>query len=222
MKNVDVLFEDDDCLILNKPAGLAVQGGEGVGVSLDDLLSAEFSPRPLLVHRLDKDTSGIILTAKHRDAASYFSGIFEGRDIQKIYNAVCEGAPVPASGSISLDISVKGSMKKSETRYKTLSTSEVLQLPYSFSLLELELGTGRMHQIRKHVSSIGNPVLGDDKYGNFALNKAFKKAGGAKKLFLHAKTLKIPRRNGGIIEISAPLPSYFEIFLPRTPILTKN
>ncbi len=215
MKNVEILFEDDDCLILNKPAGLAVQGGEGIGVSLDDLLAEEYSPRPLLVHRLDKDTSGIILTAKHRDAASYFSKMIEGRDIQKIYNALCAGAPHPMSGMITLDISVKGVMKKSETRYKTLLTTEVLKEFQGFSFLELELGTGRMHQIRKHLASIGHPILGDDKYGNFSLNKAFKKSGGAKKLFLHARTLKIPQRNGKVIEISAPLPSYFEVLLPK-------
>jgi 23S rRNA pseudouridine955/2504/2580 synthase len=209
MKNVEILFEDDDCLILNKPVGLAVQGGEGVGVSLDDLLSAEFSPRPLLVHRLDKDTSGIILVAKHKEAAYYFAKIIEERDILKIYNAVCSGVPVPASGIIKLDIEVKGSVKKSETRYKTISARD------NFSFLELELGTGRMHQIRKHLSSIGNPILGDDKYGNFAVNKAFKKAGGAKKLFLHAKTLRIPQRNGKIIEVSAPLPLHFEMFLTQ-------
>jgi 23S rRNA pseudouridine955/2504/2580 synthase len=207
MKNVDILFEDDDCFILNKPAGLAVQGGEGVGVSLDDLLAEEFSPRPLLVHRLDKDTSGIILVAKHKEAAAYFAKIIEERDILKIYNAVCGGVPIPASGIISLDISVKGLMKKSETQYKTLSAKD------DFSFLELELGTGRMHQIRKHLSLIGHPILGDDKYGNFALNKAFKKSGGAKKLFLHAKTLKIPTRKGKMIEVSAPLPIYFETFL---------
>jgi 23S rRNA pseudouridine955/2504/2580 synthase len=212
MKNIDILFEDDDCLILNKPAGLAVQGGEGVGVSLDNLLAEEFSPRPLLVHRLDKDTSGIILVAKHKDAASYYAKIIEERDILKIYNAVCIGIIGTPSGTISLDIDVKGVTKKSETRYKTLQTTEIPQLSQHFSLLELELGTGRMHQIRKHVSSIGHPILGDDKYGNFAVNKAFKKANNNKKLFLHAKTLRIPQRSGKIIEVSAPLPPYFEKF----------
>jgi 23S rRNA pseudouridine955/2504/2580 synthase len=211
MKNVDILFEDDDCLMLNKPAGLAVQGGEGVGVSLDDLLAAEFSPRPLLVHRLDKDTSGIILVAKHKEAAVYFRKIIEERNILKIYNAVADGAPVPSSGIIKLDLDIKGAVKKSETRYKTLLVKD------DFSLLELELGTGRMHQIRKHLSSIGNPILGDDKYGNFAVNKAFKKSGGAKKLFLHAKSLKIPGRNGNIIEVSAPLPDYWKVW-ESTPV----
>ncbi len=209
VKNVDILFEDDDCLILNKPAGLAVQGGQGVEVSLDDLLAREFSPRPLLVHRLDRDTSGIILVAKHKEAASYFSKIIESRDILKIYNAVCDGIPEPPGGIISLDISVKGTIKKSETLYKTLGIKD----PFAF--LELELGTGRMHQIRKHLSSIGHPILGDDKYGNFAVNKAFRKAGGSKKLFLHAKTLGFPRRNGGTLEISAPLPPYFETFASK-------
>lgn len=209
MKNVEILFEDDGCLVLNKPAGLAVQGGEGIGVSLDDLLAAEFSPRPLLVHRLDKDTSGTILVAKHKEAAAYFAKIIEERDILKKYNAVCKGAPAPASGIISLDISVKGMMKKSGTQYKTVLTKD------GFSFLELELGTGRMHQIRKHLASIGHPILGDDKYGDFAVNKAFKKAGGAKKLFLHARSLRFPEQNGKLIEVSAALPHYFADFAPE-------
>ena len=207
MKNVDILFEDDDCLILNKPAGLAVQGGEGVGVSLDSLLAGEFPVRPLLVHRLDKDTSGAILVAKHREAASYYGKIIEGREILKIYNAVCGGSPVPSRGVITLDVSVRGESKESRTEYKTLKAGS------SFALLELELGTGRMHQIRKHLASIHHPIIGDDKYGDFAKNKIYRKELGVKKLLLHARKLRVPQRDGSIAEAEAPLPGYFEDFV---------
>jgi 23S rRNA pseudouridine955/2504/2580 synthase len=220
LKRVTVLFENESCLILNKPAGLAVQGGEGVGVSLDSLLSEEYSKRPLLVHRLDKDTSGVILTAKTRDAAAFFSQLFaeKGRShsvtadsgIRKQYLAICSGEPAAETGVITLDLEIRGSTKKSETSYRCL------QCGRGFSVLELELGTGRMHQIRRHLALTGHPVLGDDKYGNFALNKELHKKAGLKRLLLHASRLVIPANHAEItenIDISAPLPDYFENFL---------
>ncbi len=180
-KPIDVLYEDDNCLVINKPAGLAVQGGHGVSVSLDSVLSRLYSPRPLLVHRLDRDTSGVILVAKTKDAAAFFSGLLgRERAVVKQYWAVCAGIPEKSSGIIRLDIDVRGSSKKSETRYTVVGGGEIAGMsgdearrPFSgeLSLLELELGTGRMHQIRRHLAMTGKPVLGDDKYGDFALNK---------------------------------------------------
>ena len=131
MKDIPILFENRDVLIFNKPAGLAVQGGKGVGVSLDSLLAENFNPRPLLVHRLDKDTSGIILVAKHKDAASRFSALFSGgQGIKKQYLAICAGKPKNDSGTIKLDLEIQGKTKKSETFYKTLSYTQ------DFSLLD--------------------------------------------------------------------------------------
>jgi 23S rRNA pseudouridine955/2504/2580 synthase len=218
VKHITVLFENDDCLVLNKPAGLAVQGGEGVGSSLDSLLAEEWSPRPLLVHRLDKDTSGVILVAKNREAAARFSALFAGggrgdasradRGIVKRYLAVCAGQPSPAAAVIRLDLDIRGTAKQSETAYKRLSGTE------AFSLLELELGTGRMHQIRRHLAQIGNPVLGDDKYGDFALNKQYRKTRGLKRLLLHSSRLIIPEAlTGFALDVTAPLPEYFEEFV---------
>jgi 23S rRNA pseudouridine955/2504/2580 synthase len=240
-----VLFENECCLVINKPAGLAVQGGEGVGASLDVLLEAEYVPRPLLVHRLDKDTSGVILVAKNREAAAWFSALFSGegaaagtaaarvadsvaaageaigasgRGLLKQYLAVCAGIPQPPEGLIQADLEIRGSIKKSETFYRVMGT-----LPLAGSLagrdcsaLELELGTGRMHQIRRHLAHIGHPILGDDKYGDFALNKQLRKAPGLKRLLLHAARLCIapaPAFPGGI-DVSAPLPDYFAPFWP--------
>jgi 23S rRNA pseudouridine955/2504/2580 synthase len=202
LKNVPLLFENALCYIFNKPAGLAVQGGEDVRRSLDSLLAAEYSPRPLLVHRLDKDTSGCILVAKHKEAAQFFTELFcaHDRKVIKRYRALCGGRPQGDTGSITLDLSIRKRTKPSETRYTVLCTSG------RFCLLELELGTGRMHQIRRHLSVTGAPILGDDKYGIFALNKELH----LKKLLLHAAQIAIPSLG---IDVSCEPPEYFKAFL---------
>ena len=208
---IEILHEDDFSIIVNKPAGLAVQGGKGVKSSLDKILAEIRTPPPLLVHRLDKDTSGVILAAKTREAAAVFSRIFgTDRRAVKQYIAICAGRAEKSDGSITEDLQVRGKMKKSETRYRVIKSGK-LHLPEAqeFSVLELELGTGRMHQIRRHLALNGNPVLGDDKYGDFTLNKKLKKSG-VRRLLLHASQLTI---NDEIkLNICAPLPQYFDIF----------
>ena len=157
---LDIIHEDDSCIVINKPAGLAVQGGKGVGVSLDNILAESRPQRPLLVHRLDRDTSGLILVAKTKEAARHFSRLLgEERAVVKRYLAVCKGKPAQAEGVIRAQLDVRGAVKSSETRWRLLSAAGEGE----FSLLELELGTGRMHQIRRHLAMTGNPVLGDDK-----------------------------------------------------------
>ena len=219
MKNIDILYEDDICLILNKPAGLAVQGGKGVKTSLDNILAEIRTPAPLLVHRLDKDTSGVLLTAKTREAAAGFSRLLGSNDtafgsekIKKQYIAVCSGCPAKKEGSIKLDLLIKDSLKKSETRYKVIKSGKLsLTEPLSleFSVMEIELGTGRMHQIRRHLAMTGTPILGDDKYGDFTLNKKLHKALGLKRLLLHASRLTIYGKFN--LDIHAPLPEYFNL-----------
>ena len=232
VREIPVLFENDSCLILNKPPGLAVQGGEGVKVSLDSILSARYSPRPLLVHRLDRDTSGVILVAKNREAAAGFSALLAGGaagggagkkgGVIKQYAAVCAGVPSPEQGIITLPLEGQGGRRgkgpqESLTRYKALAAGTAGEEPCT--LLEIEPGTGRMHQIRRHLASIGCPLLGDDKYGDFALNKRLRKACGLKHLLLHAARLVIPPTAGLIPEgadIRAPEPDYFHLpGLPR-------
>jgi len=204
LKTIKILYEDEHCLVIDKPAGLAVQGGKGVKSSVDTILVEMRAPAPLLVHRLDKDTSGVLLTAKTKEDAARFSRLL-GTDRQAIkqYIAVCAGSPVKKEGIITEDLMIKGSLKKSETRYKVLKSGE-------FSVLELELGTGRMHQIRRHLALSGNPVLGDDKYGDFALNKKLRKEAGLKRLLLHSSRLVI--KNEFQLDVTAPLPEYFEAF----------
>jgi 23S rRNA pseudouridine955/2504/2580 synthase len=220
-------------MVLDKPSGLPVQGGEGVKTSLDSILSQEFDPRPLLVHRLDRDTSGLILVAKTREAAAALSTLLGGGRkavagslaLVKQYLGVCAGSLGGAEGgkrgAIRLDLDVRGKEKEAETFYRLVKTA-ACALPdgaaFSCSLLELELSTGRMHQLRRHLALIGHPLLGDDKYGDFPLNKRLKTAFGLKHLLLHASRLIIPPwpplfPEG--LDVSSPLPDYFVEFLDK-------
>ena len=207
MKNIEILFENDDCIILSKPAGLPVQGGERVGASLDTILAAERNPSPLLVHRLDKDTSGIMVVAKHRKAAAALSELIAGRQVRKLYCAVCCGSLKDDAGIINESLDVQGQIKESRTRYSVLSRQA------DITLVELELDTGRMHQIRRHLSLIGYPILGDDKYGNFLLNKQLKKERGLNHLLLHSRAMIFPEELGIPDNLQAPFPAYFSQFL---------
>jgi 23S rRNA pseudouridine955/2504/2580 synthase len=210
LKRIDLLFENEHCLVLNKPAGLAVQGGKGVGASLDTILENEFSPRPLLVHRLDKDTSGLIITAKSREAAALLSALFAGRALEKRYLALCSGR-TDAAGLIDENLPGRGTEQSARTKYRRLGGNG------DFSLLEIETETGRMHQIRRHMASSGHPVLGDDKYGDFALNKRLRKTMSLRHLLLHASSLVIPADTrlglAAPLEVRAPPPDYFDPFL---------
>ena len=207
-------------MVLNKPAGLSVQGGEGIKVSLDSILSEKINPRPLLVHRLDRDTSGVILVAKNKEAARDFSALFaDTGKITKLYLGICSGVIEPAEGAINLSLDVRGKgrsriEKESETNYKLLSSGDIVGCPCSF--LELKLGTGRMHQIRRHLALAGYPLLGDDKYGDFALNKKLKAQLGLKCLCLHASHLVIPPLPGLLpdgLDVTAEPPESFSSFL---------
>jgi len=211
VKNIEILYEDKNIIVVNKPAGLAVQGGEGVKTSLDALLAELRTPKPLLVHRLDKDTSGALLAAKGRENAARFSRLLNGKKIVKQYVAVCAGRPKNDKGVITDKLTIHGKVKNSETRYKVLKTSVFGEEALEYSVLDLELGTGRMHQIRRHLSMNGNPILGDDKYGDFSLNKKLHKSAGLKRLLLHASRLIIKDEIN--IDIHAPLPECFMKFL---------
>jgi 23S rRNA pseudouridine955/2504/2580 synthase len=209
LKSLEIIYEDSVCMVINKPAGLAVQGGKGVGVSLDSMLAETFPQRPFLVHRLDKDTSGLILVAKTKTSAAAFSRLLGSeRAVIKRYCAICNGAPEQTEGVIREELVIHGNVKKAETRYRLLSRRG------DFACLELELGTGRMHQIRRHLALRGNPVLGDDKYGDFDLNHTLRKTMKLRHLLLHAAQLVIPQMpDGNRLDITAPLPDYFGPFM---------
>lgn len=200
------MYEDDECLVINKEAGLPVQGGKGAAVNLDAILAASWKPRPLLTHRLDKDTSGVILTAKTPAAAAWFTREFAGKRVKKQYLALChqrKNAIDDREGIIHSRLERKGVLKDALTYYRLLGASG------GYAFFRLEPGTGRMHQIRRHLSQEGLPIIGDDKYGDFALNRRLRGEAGIKKMLLHAVSLAIPLRSGHILELSAPLPSHF-------------
>ncbi|MHC6204076.1 RluA family pseudouridine synthase [Breznakiellaceae bacterium SP9] len=209
-----MLFENAAYIVIDKAQGLAVQGGAGVKISLDDLLTESFDPKPLLVHRLDKDTSGLMLLAKTPKTAAAISSLFESHQICKQYQALCLGRPPADEGCIRLDLAIRSEHKKSETRYRCLKTGTLAAISKDLCLLELELGTGRMHQIRRHLAALNCPVSGDDKYGDFQLNRLLKKEYGLKRLLLHSAHLVIPEGLAvPALDISAPLPEAFVPFL---------
>ena len=230
MKGIIVLYEDQNLLVLNKPAGLPVQGGKGVGASLDSLLALNYKERPLLVHRLDKDTSGIIVTAKNKEIAAVCSALFSGRQqgIKKTYLAFCAGT-IDKKGTIDEKLIIKGKAVNAHTSYickgtMVLTDPGKTEEPISISLAELFPSTGRMHQLRRHLAQTGHPILFDDKYGDFTLNKRLKKILGTKRLLLHALSVYLPPLlvKGGLT-ISAPLPDYFsELIEKKSPCILKN
>ena len=210
-----VIYEDADILALNKPSGLSSQGGRGQANTLDELLWAFAKPgkaRPRLIHRLDRDTSGVILTARTKPAASFLGKAMMGRRFAKTYRAiVTPGAPEPAKGVI--DVSLRRDEQGREaymrvcppdhpdaeaarSRYRTLSHA-----PGS-ALLELDPETGRMHQLRVHLASIGRPIAGDARYGGALV------VGGqpVPHLRLHAAALRFPHPSGGEKRLEAPMP----------------
>ena len=210
-----VLHEDAQVLVLNKPAGLSSQGGRIKAHTLDDLLwtfMRSNGKRPELVHRLDRDTSGVILAAKTKPAAGFLGKALQARKLDKIYLALVSSAPEPRQGVIDApllrqEIGRESYMRvagpdapgaqASVSRYRTLSASQ------EGALVELEPKTGRMHQLRVHMASIGRPLVGDVRYGG-ALTFAGRSA---PRLMLHAAKLTFPHPEGGRMTVEAPLPA---------------
>jgi 23S rRNA pseudouridine955/2504/2580 synthase len=205
---VPLLYSDDDILIIDKPAGLAVQPGEGVRICVLDAVERDYGFRPYLVHRLDKETAGCLALARSHRAASDLSSRLE--QASKTYRAVVAGRPDPASGTLADPVRAKGVMATARTRYRTLEAGG------RFSLLEVELDTGRMHQIRQHLAGAGFPILGDDRHGDFRLNKVLAKELGLKRLMLYAWMLSLPGSDGRLMVVKASLPPHFADFFSKT------
>lgn len=201
------MYSDDDILIIDKPSGLAVQPGEGVRICVIDAVERDYGFRPFLVHRLDRETSGCLVVARSSQAASTMSALMGGNGALKAYRAVVAGKPEPASGVYSGDVQVRGADKSAETRYRTVYSDGRL------SLVEAELGSGRMHQIRQHFAKAGHPIAGDDRHGDFKLNKVLAKEFGIKRLMLYAARLRLPLAMP--VEVAAALPPHFADFYAR-------
>ncbi len=215
------LHEDDDVMVLNKPMGLAVQGGSGTTRHLDLMLEQMRDPkgqRPRLVHRLDKDTAGCLVVAKTRFAAAALAKTFRTRAARKIYWALVAGVPKPRQGRISTylakdereDESIMRVARHGEegashavTYYAVVETA-ARQLAW----LSLKPVTGRTHQLRAHMAHIGHPIVGDPKY--FSKENWELPGGLQNRLHLLARRIMLPHPRGGTIDVTAPLPPHMQ------------
>ena len=216
-----VLYEDEHLLAVNKPAGLAVHGGSGIAHGAIERLRAGRPQAKFLelVHRLDRETSGVLLLAKKRAALTAMHGDLRSRSMDKRYIAAVAGRVRDEKRRVKVALrkysTGEGERRvavdeyegqEAETIFRRLARSE------EFTLLEAELLTGRTHQIRVHLAHIGHPILGDEKYGDFVLNRALKKRG-LKRMFLHAAQLTFSHpASGEPVTVRAPLPPDLESF----------
>ena len=211
-----VLYRDDDVLVVNKPPGMAVQGGTKAGRHLDSLLDALRLGReepPRLVHRLDRDTSGILVLARSRSAARHLADAFRARDASKLYWAAAVGVPRMRAGQITQPLAkVAGSFgervtaagedgRPAVTRYRVIDT-----VGKRVSWLAMWPLTGRTHQLRVHAAEMGTPILGDRKYGGEAAEPPID--GVADRLHLHARRIVLPLPAGRVLDVIAPLPPH--------------
>jgi 23S rRNA pseudouridine955/2504/2580 synthase len=217
------LYEDDDVLVLNKPMGLAVQGGSGTTRHIDGMLGAlrgshPDAQRPRLVHRLDKDTAGCLLVAKTRFAAAALGKTFRSRSARKIYWALVAGVPKPAQGRVSTFLAKQEVEEDSFMRIAKHGDKDAVHAVTYYAVVEtaaqklawisLKPVTGRTHQLRAHMAHVGNPIIGDPKYFNI---ENWELPGGMQdKLHLLARRIAVPHPRGGTIDVSAPLPPHME------------
>jgi 23S rRNA pseudouridine955/2504/2580 synthase len=209
-----ILYSDDDILVLNKPAGLAVQGGTRTSRHMDGLLeswASELGERPRLVHRLDRDTSGVLVVARRRHVAAALGRLFATRKVEKEYWAVVQGVPHPRQGTIDVPLLKQPGLKGDRVRDATGQQEALRSVTFyqtadqagqAFAFMVLVPHTGRQHQLRAHMAHIGHPILGDDKYGgDRAVPAAI-----ANRLHLHARRIVFPHpRTGKPISVEAPL-----------------
>ncbi|SHI46817.1 23S rRNA pseudouridine955/2504/2580 synthase [Roseomonas rosea] len=228
-----VIYRDDSVIALNKPHGLPVQGGPNIARHLDGMLDAlrfGHEERPRLVHRLDRDTSGVLLLARSAAAASKLASAFRSRDAEKTYWALVVGRPHPLAGRINMPLAKQGGPRGERTApaeegeegaHAITDFRVVDNARKHVSWLEMHPLTGRTHQLRVHAAAaLKCPILGDGKYGGAAAHLE----GMSNLLHLHARSIELPHPEGGTLSVSAPLPPHMNesfAFLgfdrPRTP-----
>jgi 23S rRNA pseudouridine955/2504/2580 synthase len=216
-----VVYEDDALIVIDKPSGVAVHGGSGISFGVIESLRAE-RPRAKfleLAHRLDRDTSGLLIVGKKRSALVELHRMLRDGEIRKDYAAIVKGrwrggarkVDVPLHKFVTAEgerrVSARADGQQAITLLKPMAIGDTA------TLLDVRLMTGRTHQIRVHAAHIGHPILGDDKYGDFDLNRALAKQG-VKRLFLHARRLSLVHPLTGLpLEFEAPLPAEMQRFL---------
>ena len=218
-----IIYEDDELLVIDKPAGLAVHGGSGVSFGVIEQLRAAYPKLKFLelVHRLDKETSGLLILAKKRAALVNLHEQIRNGQMDKRYYAILKGelaqtvshvkAPlhkyVAANGERRVVVAHEGEGQTAHTQFN------IEQKLSGYTTVRVKIFTGRTHQIRVHSGSIEHPIVGDDKYGDFELNKKLSKSTGGR-MFLHAHMLRISHPiSGATLSLTAPIPAEFERFI---------
>lgn len=216
-----ILYEDKDIYVFNKPHGLAVQGGSGTKRHIDGMLAAlpnDKGEKPRLVHRLDRDTSGCLLIAKTRSAASHFGKVFRSRSARKIYWAVTAHVPQPKQGRLSCFLARQATEDGEQMQVVDQSVDGAQHSISYYSVIDDAAGqygwvslkpvTGRTHQLRVHMAQLGTPILNDPRYFNIENWAPAEEVG--KGLHLHARRLSLPLPSGKRLDISAPLPPHMQ------------
>jgi 23S rRNA pseudouridine955/2504/2580 synthase len=213
---LEIVFEDDSLIVVNKPAGMAVHEGKTVAKreSLLGMLESAYGDRgikPRLVHRLDKDTSGLLLVVKNEPTAAELERAFKSRAVEKAYLCLVAGRLPQDAGTIDFPLPGReGKPVRALTRYR------VLRRFSDTTLVRVDIETGRLHQIRLHFARLGHPVVMDDQHGDFGFNKRFRKEFGLRRQFLHAEKLKL-NYAGRRREWTAPLAKDLEETLRKLP-----
>jgi len=222
-----IIYEDKSVIVIDKPPGLPVQGGTKSERNLDAILAAAadtLGGRPLLVHRLDRDTSGVLVLARNPAVAKKLAESFRGKAAKKLYWALVAGKPEHAQGKIdlplakrhgaagervvALDFEEELDFEESGARRAVSHYATIDNAANRVTWLALSPQTGRTHQLRVHMAALGTPILGDGKYGGTG---AFPKMEGlANRLHLHARRIRLPHPERGMIDVKAPLPPHFE------------
>lgn len=226
-RDFSVVYEDEAMIVIDKPAGVAVHGGSGVDFGvIEQIRKARPQAKFLeLAHRLDRETSGLLIIGKKRSALTRLHDLFRDGGIDKRYLALVKGHWRDKLRNVKLPLhkylTPEGERRvrvdpEGKEAHSIMRLQERWNAPSGmFSLLEVELRTGRTHQIRVHLAHLGFPIVGDEKYGDFALNKDLQKSG-LKRMFLHAASMRLPHPlSGEKLNFSAPLPAELDKFLKR-------
>jgi len=214
----EVLFEDEDVLVVSKPPRLPVHGGSGIGDNtlinqVQTYLGADYEKQVSLIHRIDRDTSGIVLLGKHRQATVKLGNALREGAFQKTYLALLVGSPRKEKWTWSSELEREKQGRKdakvhsSASGKRAVTHVQVKERFQGLTLVSCQIETGRMHQIRVQSKEAGLPLAGDDRYGDFAKNKQLRKSVGLKRQFLHAAELEFPHpRTSEPVLVTAPLP----------------